>query len=75
VQIHGGDSRRGRVARGDEVAASRVRSLVELRENPLGETLGKCTETSLFHLERGGFGDPKRQNNNFLDGALHFVIC
>jgi len=49
--------------------------MVELRENPSGETLGKCPETGPFHLERGGFSDPKRQNNNFLDGALHFVIC
>jgi hypothetical protein len=38
-------------------------------------TVRKMRKTGPIHLERGGSGVPKRQNNNFLDCALHFVIC
>jgi len=46
-----------------------------LRENPSVQTLGNCAKSVLIHLQSWGFTSPKRQNNNFLDSALHFVIC
>jgi hypothetical protein len=42
---------------------------------PVGSNPGEKRDLGLFHLQRGGLGPRKRQNNNFLDGALHFVIC
>jgi hypothetical protein len=51
------------------------RGRLDLRENPSGETLVKCAQTAVFHLESGGYNTLARQNNNFLDSALHFVIC
>jgi hypothetical protein len=42
---------------------------------PVGSNPGEMRDLDLFHLQRRGFGLRKRQNNNFLDGALHFVIC
>jgi hypothetical protein len=42
---------------------------------PVGSNPGEMGDLGLFHLQRRGFGLRKRQNNNFLDGALHFVIC
>jgi hypothetical protein len=56
-------------------SADGSRQRCALRENPLVQTLAKCAKSGRFHLEAGGFTIPKRQNNNFLDGALHFVIC
>jgi hypothetical protein len=42
---------------------------------PVGSNPGEMQKSSGFPLQRGGFSARKRQNNNFLDCALHFVIC
>jgi len=75
MQIHGGDSRRGRAARGVELPPFTLGSRAVSGKTRPAKPSAIAVETGFFHLESGGFTVPKRQNNKFLDGALHFVIC
>jgi hypothetical protein len=75
VQIHGGDSRRAHAAWRVELPPFTLdRGAVSGKTRP-AKPSAIAVETGFFHLESGGFTVPKRQNNKFLDGALHFVIC
>ena len=75
VQIHAAI-----LAAAESIRATKFRSHVlderrSIAGKPVGSNPAEMRETGLFHLESGGFTAPKRQNNNFLDCALHFVIC
>jgi len=54
---------------------SRPATGVQIAGKPVGSNPGEKLKSALFHLQEGGFTARKRQNNNFLDCALHFVIC
>jgi len=67
------------LAAAESLRAAKFPSLIAMAApiagKPVGSNPGEMRETALFHLESGGFKRRKRQNNNFLDDALHFVIC
>jgi hypothetical protein len=67
------------LAAAESIRATKFRSAFSaasfIAGKPVGSNPGEMRQTGLFHLESGGFSAPKRQNNNFLDCALHFVIC
>jgi hypothetical protein len=75
VQIHGGDSRRGHAAWGVELPPFTLDRAPDFGKTRPAKPSSIAAEAAVVHLERGGFTVRKRQNNNFLDGALHFVIC
>jgi hypothetical protein len=67
------------LAAAESIRATKFRAMFSTRARvagkPVGSNPGEMRDLGLFRLQRGGFGPRKRQNNNFLDGALHFVIC
>jgi len=54
---------------------TRFSTVAFIAGKPVGSNPGEKRKSTFFHLQEGGFTARKRQNNNFLDCALHFVIC